>query len=134
MTTGNHAGRARILVLDDDREVGDLLVDFLADKGYTVEACQQGADALAILDKMHPDLLITDLVMNGMQGMEVLKTAKLRDPNLAVVMITAFGSIESAVEAMRLGAFYYLTKPFKNTDLLLLIDRALEEKHLRTEV
>jgi DNA-binding NtrC family response regulator len=134
MTTGDQPSRARILVLDDDREVGDLLVDFLTDEGYTVEACQKGSDALVILEKMHTDLLITDLVMDGMQGMEVLRTAKLRDPNLAVVMITAFGSIESAVEAMRLGAFYYLTKPFKNADLLLLIERALEEKHLRTEI
>jgi DNA-binding NtrC family response regulator len=134
MMTGDHLSRARILVLDDDREVGDLLVDFLTDEGYTVAACQKGPDALAVLEKMHPDLLITDLVMDGMQGMEVLRIAKLHDPNLAVVMITAFGSIESAVEAMRLGAFYYLTKPFKNADLLLLIERALEEKHLRTEI
>jgi DNA-binding NtrC family response regulator len=134
MTTEDHLSRARILVLDDDREVGDLLVDFLTDEGYMVEACQEGADALAILEKLQSDLLITDLVMDGMQGMEVLRTAKLRDPHLAVVMITAFGSIESAVEAMRLGAFYYLTKPFKNADLRLLIERALEEKHLRTEI
>ena len=134
MTTDNPADRARILVLDDDREVGNLLVDFLSEAGYLVEACQKGPEALAILEKVHPDLLITDLVMDGMQGTEVLRTAKQRDPNLAVVMITAFGSIETAVEAMRLGAFYYLTKPFKNADLLLLIDRALEEKHLRTEV
>ena len=105
MTTDNPADRARILVLDDDREVGNLLVDFLSEAGYLVEACQKGPEALAILEKVHPDLLITDLVMEGMQGTEVLRTAKQRDPNLAVVMITAFGSIETAVEAMRLGAF-----------------------------
>jgi DNA-binding NtrC family response regulator len=134
MTTGIQPSHARILVLDDDREVGDLLVDFLTEAGYRVEACQQGSDALAMLETTPPDLLITDLVMKGMQGMDVLRAAKQRDPSLAVVMITAFGSIESAVEAMRLGAFYYLTKPFKNADLLLLIERALEEKHLRTEV
>jgi DNA-binding NtrC family response regulator len=72
--------------------------------------------------------------MKGLQGMEVLRAAKQRDPHLAIVMITAFGTIESAVEAMRWGAFYYLTKPFKAADLLLVVERALEERHLRTEI
>ena len=72
--------------------------------------------------------------MDGMKGMEVLRAAKLRDPSIAVVMITAFGTIESAVEAMRGGAFYYLTKPFESADLLFIVQKALEEKHLRTEV
>ncbi|MCS6925856.1 MAG: sigma 54-interacting transcriptional regulator, partial [Candidatus Binatia bacterium] len=134
MTAKAPRERARIIVLDDDREMGAFLVDLLQDEGYVAEAYQSGADALAALDTASPDLLITDLVMDGLQGMEVLRTAKQRDPDLAVVMITAFGTIESAVEAMRLGAFYYLTKPFKNSDLLLLVERALEEKHLRTEV
>ena len=95
-----------------------MLVDFLSEAGYLVEACQKGPEALAryYRESTNPDLLITDLVMDGMQGTEVLRTAKQRDPNLAVVMITAFGSIETAVEAMRLGAFYDLTKPFKNAD------------------
>src|SRR5262245_5923189 len=129
-----HKRRARIVVLDDDREMGAFLVDLLTDEGYSAEAYQKGSDALAALGKNSADLLITDLVMNDMQGMEVLRTAKQRDVNLAVVMITAFGTIESAVEAMRWGAFYYLTKPFKSADLLLLVERALEEKHLRTEI
>lgn len=134
MSTAEHLGRAHIIVLDDDREMGAFLVDLLEDEGYVAEACQTGPDALALLEQGSADLLITDLVMEGMKGMEVLRTAKQRDPGLAVVMITAFGTIESAVEAMRLGAFYYLTKPFKNADLLLLVERALEEKHLRTEI
>ncbi len=124
----------RLLVVDDDRDMRDSLVDLLADAGYTVEASQTGGEALEMVQKSRPDLLITDLVMNGMQGLELLRAAKQRDPALAVVVITAFGTIESAVEAMRLGAFYYLTKPFKSADLLLLIERALEERHLRTEV
>jgi DNA-binding NtrC family response regulator len=134
MPTAAHKGRARIVILDDEREMGAFLVDLLSDEGYTAEAYQKGADALVALEKSGADLLITDLVMHGMQGMEVLRAAKQHDPTLAVVMITAFGTIESAVEAMRLGAFYYLTKPFKNADLLLLVERALEEKFLRTEV
>ena len=134
MAMAERSNRARIVVLDDEREMGAFLVDLLSDEGYTAEAYQKGHDALAALEKSSADLLITDLVMNGMQGMEVLRAAKQRDPSLAVVMITAFGTIESAVEAMRLGAFYYLTKPFKSADLLLLIERTLEEKHLRTEI
>ncbi len=124
----------RILVVDDDRDMRDSLAEVLSDEGYTVETCHTGTDALGIVEKSHPDLLITDLIMNGMQGMELLRAAKQRDPHLAVVVITAFGTIESAVEAMRHGAFYYLTKPFKSMDLLLLVERALEEQSLRTEV
>ncbi|NOT53375.1 MAG: sigma-54-dependent Fis family transcriptional regulator [Deltaproteobacteria bacterium] len=134
MFTAAHKGRARILVLDDEREMGAFLVDLLTDEGYSAEAFQRGGDILASLEKNSADLLITDLVMEGMKGMEVLRLAKQRDPHLAVVMITAFGTIESAVEAMRSGAFYYLTKPFKGADLLFLVGKALEEKHLRTEI
>jgi DNA-binding NtrC family response regulator len=125
---------SRILVVDDDRDMRTSLADLLNEEGYIVEACQTGADALATIEKSHPDLLITDLVMKGMPGLELLRAAKQRDPHLAVVVITAFGTIETAVEAMRLGAFYYITKPFKSGDLLLLVERALEEKYLRTEV
>lgn len=134
MLTVEHRGRAHISVLDDEREMGAFLVDLLSDEGYSVEAYQKGPEVLLALEKNGSDLLITDLVMTGMKGMEVLRAAKLRDPSLAVVMITAFGTIESAVEAMRSGAFYYLTKPFKSADLLFLVEKALEEKHLRTEI
>ena len=134
MATGEHRNSGRIVVLDDEPEMGAFLVDLLSDEGYTAKAYQEGAEALAALEKGGAELLITDLMMKGMQGMEVLRAAKQHDPSLGVVMITAFGSIESAVEAMRLGAFYYLTKPFKGADLLLLVERALEERHLRTEI
>lgn len=124
----------RLLVVDDDRAMRDSLVDLLVDAGYSVAASQTGNEALEVVQQSRPDLLITDVVMNGMQGLELLRAAKQRDPALAVVVITAFGTIESAVEAMRLGAFYYLTKPFKSADLLLVVERALEERALRTEV
>src|SRR5712692_1369521 len=133
MAMTEHSRRARIVVLDDDREMGAFLVDLLTDEGYIAEAYQKGSDTLAALEKSSADLLITDLVMNGMQGMEVLRVAKQRDVNLAVVMITAFGTIESAVEAMRLGAFYYLTKPFKSADLLLLVEHFFVNDTATTE-
>jgi len=134
MTIAAQKNRARILVLDDEPEMGAFLTDLLTDEGYVTESYQQGTEALIALEKGAADLLITDLVMAEMKGMEVLRAAKQRVPQLAVVVITAFGTIESAVEAMRLGAFYYLTKPFKAADLLLVVERALEEKHLRTEI
>jgi DNA-binding NtrC family response regulator len=134
MAIKTYRTHCRLLVVDDDRDMRDSLVDLLADAGYTVEASQTGGEALEVVQKSRPDLLLTDLVMNGMQGLELLRAAKQRDPALAVVVITAFGTIESAVEAMRRGAFYYLTKPFKSADLLLLVERALEERQLRTEV
>jgi len=134
MATASRHNRARILILDDEPEMGAFLTDLLADEGYVVESYQQGTEALSALEKGEADLLITDLVMKEMKGLEVLRAAKQRDPHLAVVVITAFGTIESAVEAMRLGAFYYLTKPFKAADLALVVERALEEKHLRTEI
>ncbi len=134
MLTAERKGRARVLVLDDEREMGAFLVDLLTDEGYITEAYQRGTEVVAALEKEGADLLITDMVMDGMKGMEVLRSVKLRDPSIAVVMITAFGTIESAVEAMRGGACYYLTKPFKSADLLFVVQKALEEKHLRTEV
>lgn len=134
MATASRNTRERILVLDDEREMGVFLADILTEEGYVVETYQRGEAVITSLEKGGADLLITDLVMKGMQGMEVIRAAKQCDPRLAIVMITAFGTIESAVEAMRLGASYYLTKPFKGADLLLVVERALEERHLRTEI
>jgi DNA-binding NtrC family response regulator len=126
--------RGHLFVVDDDPEMDAFLLDLLTEEGYCVETYNKGADALAALDKTHPDLLITDMVMDRLHGMEVLRAAQQRDRDLPVLIITAFGSIESAVEAMRAGAFYYLTKPFDNSDLLFFVARALEERCLRTEV
>ena len=126
--------RGHVLVVDDDREMGEFLVDLLREAGYSAESYTTGADVLTAVEKTHPDVLITDLMMKQMQGIEVLRRVKQQDADLAVVMITAFGTVETAVEAMRLGAFYYLMKPFDNNDLLILVERALEERHLRTEV
>ena len=126
--------RGHVLVVDDDREMGEFLVDLLRDAGYTAEAYLTGEEVLAAVEKTHPDVLITDLMMKHMQGMEVLRGAKQRDADLAVVMLTAFGTVETAVEAMRLGAFYYLMKPFDNNDFLLLVERALISDTLATEL
>ena len=81
MGSTGHPRRAQILVLDDDREMGAWLVDLLTDEGYTVEAYQQGTDILAALEQGSPDLLITDLVLNGIKGMDVLRRANSTTPH-----------------------------------------------------
>jgi len=133
MGSTEHPRRAHVVILDDDREMGAWLVDLLTEEGYRAEAYQHGPEVLAALERGSPDLLITDLVLDGMNGMDVLHRAKQHDPALQIVMITAFGTMETAVTAMRLGALYYLTKPFKGADLLRLVERALEARSLRQD-
>jgi two-component system response regulator HydG len=131
MATTETAG---ILVVDDDRAMSSLLTDVLREAGYLVRAANSGADALAMVRENPPDLLISDVRMSGMSGHEL--QAELHDavPELPVVIITAFGSIESAVESMKRGAADYITKPFSNDQLLIAVSRALENVKLREEI
>ena len=93
-----------------------------------------GADALALVKLENPDVFVSDLRMSGMGGHQLQLELKRIAPNLPVIIITAFGSIQTAVESMKLGAFDYLTKPFSNDELLLVVARALENRQLRQEV
>jgi two-component system response regulator PilR (NtrC family) len=103
---------ATILVVDDEQGVRELLTIALTRFGYHTDAVDGGAKAIAALERRSYDLVITDLTMPGVDGMEVLRRARalLRPP--LVVMITAFATTETAIEAMKLGAYDYLTKPF----------------------
>jgi DNA-binding NtrC family response regulator len=124
----------RILVVDDDPEMVSMLGDVLGDAGYQTLRANSGAEALAVVARDHPDLLISDLRMSGMTGHQLQHQLMTAAPDLPVVIITAFGSIETAVESMRLGAFDYITKPFSNDGLLLVVERALDDRRLRREV
>ena len=126
--------KAAILVVDDDREMVGMLRDVLEAAGYVTLMAYSGAEALAIVEREEPDLMISDLRMAGMNGDQLLKQVKRLASSLPVVMITAFGSIETAVKSMRLGAFDYVTKPFSNDELLLVVARALDDRKLRREV
>lgn len=125
--------RGKILVVDDEPEMCRLLSDVLTEEGHTVETANTGEKALAMLSD-HVDLLITDLRLKEMKGLELMHQVKQVRPEVSVIIITAFGTIESAIEAMKKGAYDYIPKPFKVDELLLVVQKALGEGTLRREV
>jgi len=124
---------ARVLVVDDERSLRELLAIVLRREGYEVMLAENGTIALAALARGMVDLLISDIKMPDMSGVEVLRAAKRSDPALPAIMMTAFASTETAVEAMRLGACDYLVKPFDVDELKLKVREKLESRELRRE-
>ena len=100
------------MVVDDDRDMANLVCDVLRQVGYNALSANSGSEALEIVKREIPDALISDLRMSGMNGHQLQQELKRLIPDLPVIIITAFGSIQSAVDAMKLGAFDYITKPF----------------------
>ncbi|MBJ6762543.1 sigma-54-dependent Fis family transcriptional regulator [Myxococcaceae bacterium JPH2] len=123
----------RILVVDDHVEMGRMLQEPLQDAGYRVELATGGAEALKLLRTRPYDAVLSDLRMAQVDGLDVLDGARAVDPELPVLLMTAFGGVESAVEAMRRGAYHYFTKPFRLDEVLLYLRRALEDRQLRAE-
>jgi DNA-binding NtrC family response regulator len=124
----------QILVVEDDRELRELLLEVLREAGYEPTGFPSAGAALHALAAGAPrDLVITDLIMPGMQGRELLAEVRRRAPELNVLVMTAFGSIESAIELVKAGAYDYLTKPLGTSDLLLAVERALAESRARRE-
>jgi len=126
--------QATVMVVDDDQAMASTLAKILGVAGYGVVTAKSGDAALAIMQQDCPDLVIADLKMNGMSGHELQCEIGRRSPDVPVVIITAFGSIESAVQSMRSGAFDFITKPFNNGQLYMVVERALEHRQLRREV
>jgi DNA-binding NtrC family response regulator len=124
----------RILVVDDEPNMIGLFRSLLEKDGYVVAGAETGAEARLQLERSHFDLMVCDLALPDTNGIEVLRHAHELDPDLMVVMITGFGTIESAVEAMKLGARDYITKPFQRNEIKLTIAKALEEAELRREL
>ena len=124
---------ARILVVDDERSMRELLDITLRQEGYEVDLADGGEMAIRALNETVFDLVITDLRMRKVDGLAVLRAVKERAPGTAVLMVTAFASTDTAVEAMKLGAYDYVTKPFKLDELRLTIVSALERKRLHEE-
>ncbi|MDR1242518.1 MAG: sigma-54 dependent transcriptional regulator [Deltaproteobacteria bacterium] len=113
-----------VLILDDEKNYLLVLQSMLADAGYMVTAINDPVMALDFLDESEVDVLVTDMKMPTLSGLQVLETMKKNYPHVPVLVMTAFGSIESAVEIMKLGAFDYITKPFSNDELLLSVQNA----------
>src|SRR5271168_811945 len=129
-----HSDQATVMVVDDDHDMVSALCDILRQAGYQPLSANSGHEALALVKREIPDVLISDLRMAGMSGHGLQAELKRIAPDLPVIIITAFGSIQTAVESMKLGAFDYITKPFSNSELLLIVARALENRDLRDEV
>ncbi|GAB6061943.1 sigma-54-dependent transcriptional regulator [Deferrisoma palaeochoriense] len=124
---------ARVLVVDDDESLRRILEYNLAEEGYAVATAASGEEALEKLDRASFDLVVTDIKMPGMDGMDLLRRIKAEAPETQVIVITAFGTIEMAVEAMKAGAAEYITKPFNRDELKLAVRKALRVRDLEAE-
>ena len=124
-----------ILVVDDEADIRELVSGILTDEGHSVRTAPDSASALAAFKARKPSLVLLDIWMQGggMDGLELLDLVKELDPDLPVIMISGHGNIETAVSAIKRGAYDFLEKPFKSDRLLLLIERALEASQLRRE-
>jgi CheY-like chemotaxis protein len=126
--------KGRILVVDDDPSLRRVLQVQLEQEGYEVAVTASAQQTLSVLQLRHFDLVITDLKMPGMSGLELLKQARLQYPQTIIIMLTAFGTVDTAVEAMKVGAYDYLTKPVHADELSVVVRHALEHLHLVEQV
>lgn len=124
----------RALIVDDDAEMGQLVSDVLQGEGFEATVLGDSFEASRILKTEEFDVVVTDLKMKGLKGLDLLEEAKRVAPDTPVIIITAFGTIESAIKAMKMGAYDYITKPFEVDELLLTVKKALETRFLKMEV
>jgi two-component system NtrC family response regulator len=122
-----------ILLIDDDESLRRVMEFSLTEAGYAVRAVAGGEEGLRLFEKDPFDAVVTDITMPGMSGMEVLRQVRERDARIPVIIITAYGTIESAVEAMKQGAFDYITKPFNRDELRITLEKALRMRRLEHE-
>lgn len=125
--------RGKILVLDDEQIVLDSISRVLEDENFEVRTCRAGAQAVETLKEGGFDILITDLKMPGMDGLQAMEALAEVDPDLSMIMLTAYSTVESAVKAMKLGAVDYLEKPFTPDQFSALVDKVMEERKKRFE-
>ncbi|KPJ58876.1 MAG: hypothetical protein AMJ42_02475 [Deltaproteobacteria bacterium DG_8] len=119
---------ARVLIVDDDEGVRSLLNDLLVESNYMVDTASCGEEALKKIRVSTYDLIVTDLRMRGMHGLEVIKEVKAIDPGVDVIVMTGYASVNSAVESMKAGAVDYITKPFNSDQIRLVVDKNIERR------
>ncbi|HET6379821.1 MAG TPA: sigma-54 dependent transcriptional regulator [candidate division Zixibacteria bacterium] len=128
------ADKRSVLVVDDDSQIRSLLSDLLKSNGYQVVEAKTGAEAVAAVEKQRPDLVMMDIKLPDMDGLDVLKQMKRERPELEIIVMTAFGGSSSAIRAMEHGAYDYVTKPFDIDDLLATLRRVFEHAEMAEEV
>src|SRR5271166_3040803 len=127
------ATRGRILIVDDESNARSALSEILREEGYATETAADGFKALGKLDEFGPDVILTDLKMPGLDGIAFMDKARAAAPNAVFVVMTAFGTVTSAVEAMKKGAENYLLKPLDPNALGVVVERAMEKARLVQE-
>jgi two-component system response regulator HydG len=125
--------RPSVLIVDDEQSILEVISLLLTNNGFTVHTALGGRAGLAQIAAVHPDIVVTDIRMPDISGVELLSTARTQDPDMPVILMTAQASLQSAMQAVNEGAFYYIQKPFRNDELLAILHRASETRHLKAE-
>ena len=125
--------RPRVLIVDDEETIRDMLAEFLEMEGYAVATAEDGMSALELLESAHFDLVLTDLKMPRMGGITLLEQLRKHAPATMAVIMTGFGTVETAIDAMKRGAYDYILKPFKLDEVLHVVVRAVEKKRMEAE-
>lgn len=126
-------GGERVLIVEDEDLMRELLAKILSAENYRLLQASSAEQALQLLHNQSIDLMLTDFRLKGMDGLKLLSEARLLDPDIIVIIMTAYASVEMAVEAMRKGAYDYITKPFINDEIRVMLRRALDQRHLSRE-
>jgi len=124
----------KILIVEDDARIKGFLLELLAEEGYSVFSAEEGNKAVKIFKEIQPDLVLLDIILPGLDGIQILKRIRRMKNEVVVIMISGSREIDNAVEAMKLGAYDYLTKPLNHDELMLTIEKALREQYLNKEV
>ncbi len=134
MTPMTPPRKIRTLVVDDDVDLASFVVELLRARGHDASAVHDASAAMASIERAAPDLLVTDVCMEGIDGLQLIEWTRRYDPRIGVIAVTAFGNIETAVRAVRVGAYEFVTKPFEPQTLRFAVERTLEHVALRDEV
>ena len=130
-TPGGEEPIARVLVVDDEPSVVDVFREFLGGQGYELTVAGNGEEAVKNIPTLRPDIILTDINLPGLSGLEVMRFAKSVDPEIAVIVVTGYASASSAIDALRQGAYDYVTKPFDLDDVHQIVERAIANRRLK---